>query len=221
MLKAINIDFYIDGYNVSHINCLDLVTAGAAGFYKRENYFLYCFYRSLMGQWVDGLNLNFIQMKNHLLLKLGLALEPRRVTNARQLVQSVKQLIEAQTPPILLVEYNKLFYDIHYHDNNYKGNHAILVSGFDTQAPVIAIREFVHIRNFVRKLTRADIFGILNLDEHLLADIWQKSNRSFGKIHSEHYNTIYCIKRIASPLINNYRDLSMIFSIITIRITTN
>ncbi len=207
MLKTINIDFYIDGYNVSHINCLDLVTAAASGFCKRENYFLYCFYRSLMSHWANVRDLKFLQQQNQILHKLGLAIEPQQVTDNHQLIQSIRQLIEDQTPPILLVKYNKLFYDVHYHDPNYQGDHAILVSGFDTQAPVIAIREFVHIRNFIRKLTRADVFGILNLDEQLLADIWEKSNQSFGKTDSEHYNTIYCIKRTASPLINNYQDL--------------
>ena len=209
MLKSLAIDTYLNGYNVSQVNCQDLMIAGATGYFDYHNYFYYALYRTFYYNWqeINKNNQDFCSSRNEMLKKLGLELKSVSVTNSRQLLTTVKQLLDGSHPVLMVVRYDCLFYDVHYLDPTTHHDHCFLVSDYYSNKPILTIREWAHIKNTIRPLTNADPLSHFNITETILTDIWENSNLRFRKEHSEHFQRIYFLEKTTQPQIDSYCQL--------------
>lgn len=202
MFESLNVDTYINGYNISHISCVDIPIAGASGYFNYDNYFFYCFYYSFFNNWTKIDTKQFLEFKNLILEKLGLEMRPNSVKNRSELIGTVKNQLKDKCPLIMIAKYKDLFYD-----KGSNSDHGILITGYDSIKSSIIIRDFVHIREAISPVIRADILCKLQLSEDIFSTTWEEVNTSFKKDKSINFNTIYSVHKRSEPLISTYGDI--------------
>ena len=207
MLKSLKFDIYKNGYNASKINCIDIPIAGASGYYNYENYFYYCFYYSMFTNWTNIKNDHWLTLRNEILKKIGLTLVVNKINAPSQLIPSIKSHIDNMQPLILIAKYNSLFYSGSYLNMADKGSHGIIISGYDTERPLIIVRESVHIDNDLFSTVKVEALAKFQITDDILLDIWNKTNTSYREENSPFYNTLYSIEKTGEPCINNYKEL--------------
>ena len=194
MLKSLDISVYQDGYNISQIDCINLPIAGAAGAFKLEYYYYFCFYQCLLDNWTDISGESIIATKSLIFERLGLSLKLEKATSARELVKIIKNSIDKQHPVFLIVKYNTLFYYKEYRNAKYQSNHTLLISGYDAEKGIFIIREFSHIRQAIWPTISADILCELRLTEEMLIEIWENSNKVFKKEDQALYQSLFVVE---------------------------
>ena len=202
MLKSIEIDVYSNGFNASKINCIDIPIAGATGCYNYENYFYYCFYYSMFLNWTDMENEDWLSFRNEILKRLGLRMIANRIDDFSQLISTIKFHIDNLHPLILIARYNSLFYYNSYLKMDYKASHGIIISGYETDKPIIVIRESVHIDKEIFNFLKVQSLSKFLLTENMLKDMWNITNISYKEENNPNYNIIYNIEKIEQPHIS-------------------
>ncbi len=206
MLKSLNMDLYLEGFNVSQINCIDLMVAGAAGCYNYENYYFYSFYYAYYLNWFhENKNLQN-SIRKVVLNKLGLYEKPNFV-NTENLISFIKMCIDQKKPVLLPAKYSALFYDEHYLEDNYNLDHIFLVTDYYMHKPIMKIRDFIHVREAIRPLCSADVFARINLKEDMILEIYEKSNLCFKIENSINFKKVYTIEKTHESHINSYKAI--------------
>ncbi len=194
MKKTLAIDNYLNGYNVSQLDCLDLALAGAAGSYHYDYYHYYCFYYSFYHNWTPVRVGQPFEVQNRILGKLGLVLKDYPIASAGELIAAVRSHLDRDRPVIVIVKYNTLFYDSHYQDPKYQGSHGLLISGYDDEKSLVYVREFIHVRSLVRALTMADALAELPLPYTVLGEAWEQSNAAFQSRQPMYHNRLFAVE---------------------------
>lgn len=209
MLKSLDIDLYLDGYNFEQINCVDLPIAASAGYYNNKNYFYYCFYCAFYNNWEMDNNKNVQPLSNVILRKLGLRMSPCKIEDNNKLLSFIKESIDSQIPILFLANYKSLFYY-----NNYKvenGTHGIIISGYDMDRSLILIRDSKVVDRMenplIDALLKADPFYKLQLTEYMFTNIWLESNEIYKENNKSIYNTIFRIEKIDEAKILSFYDV--------------
>lgn len=213
MQKSLDIGYYQDGYSAAeHINCIDIPVAATAGYYNYDNYYYYLFLCTAMLNWGKQSD-NWLDSRNLLLKKLGLMMKPYVIENESELKSVIYQEINESKPILMIVKYKSLFYFSGYMEENAytKGNHALIISGYNSDKSTIFIRDTIVVNryecSFINSLVRGDALYQLYITNNSLDDIWERSNSTFFKENSNHYKKIYAIERVGTPVITNYTDL--------------
>ena len=201
MHKKLDIPLYVDGYNVTMINCIDLPIAASAGYFNSDNYYYYAFYISFLNNFDD--TSNFSDIRDVVLEKLGLNIKKYTLNTPEEMLPLIKDNINKEQPVLLMVKYKALFYDSRYLLPN-TGNHCFIVSDYNSERSIWGIRE--------SSLTYGGVFKSnpmlrLQLTDKMLYDIWNLSNEDFIKENSHNQNCIYCIEKSSTSHINSYKDL--------------
>lgn len=192
-MKEILLDYYIDGFNVEQVNCLDLSIAGACGCYNKEFYFYYLFLLSIQDNWIGKTDTNKI------LQKIGLTSYQHHVISEKELLDNIYSAINLKKPVLLPVKYNKLFFDAKYNRNN-NTMHLLLITGYDKENELIKVRDFLFARNLVQAILnkKVDVLADLTITTKQLCDIY---------FESEEKNIMLIIQRIGNSVITSYNEL--------------
>lgn len=209
MKKNLHIDLYADGFDATHLNCVDLPIAGATGYYNYENYFYYCFCHCMSSNWNNTQNTDWFSSRNELLGKLGLCIKPIAVDGPSSLISAIKAQIDSQHPLLMLCKYYTLFYHVGYLDDEFLHiGHGIVINGYDAEKSLISVKEYSHIETDIKAIVKSYLLFDLPLTEDLLKDIWVKSNEIFKQEYDNStYATIYSIEKMGEPQITSYSDL--------------
>lgn len=218
MGNYLDIDLYFDGFNVGQVNCIDLPIAGAAGLYRRENYFYHCFYFGLFVNWTDINETEFYEFRNDILAKLGLTIHRHKIETSQELFTLIRTSIDHNIPVVFYSRYKYLFYSIFYMDDNVihsRTEHGLLATGYDAERSIFQLRDIKVLDSEsnpgIEKFYQADPLYKLQLTERMVDEIWTPSNDSFRDdtsfMRNTYHNTALTIERSGEPLINNYRDI--------------
>jgi len=208
MKKRLEINLYADGFDATHLNCIDLPIAGALGYYDYNNYYYYCFYHCILNNWSKAENKDWLALRNNILQKLGLTLYPITIKDPSSFIPIIKSEIDKQHPLLMLVKYFYLFYHVGYLDDEYRHiSHGIIINGYESEKSLVSIKEYAHIENDLKSLTKSYLLCDLVLTENIIQDVWTKSNTIFNQENTNNFNTLYSIQSIGKPQIKNYEDL--------------
>ena len=199
-MKSLKIDCYIDGYNASHLNCSDVPVAGATGYYNYDDYYFYCFYYCYFHNWGNVNTDSYIDFRNEILKKVGLAMMLQPIKDDYELISLIKQNIDNSHPVVMLPNYNALFYSNDYLSKN-KASHGIVISDYDKDRSIVIIRDDIHIRSISGNPTTIQRKGQallkMQITEDMLKNIWKMSDNS----------NIYSIISIGEAKVKKYIDL--------------
>jgi hypothetical protein len=200
LIKSLEIDLFIDGYNVDEISCIDLPIAGAASFYNKENYYKYCFYTSFFLNWLDANKLERFELRNIVLKKMGLTINRNAISSSGELIPFIRKSIDNQIPVILTANYGSLYYTYDYLiDTSYNLDHAFIISGYDADKSILIIRDIKAVdRNSnpeIENIIRADPLYKMYLSESILLKIWEDINSFFKNNYPEYVDNVFTVER--------------------------
>ncbi|MCG8540896.1 MAG: hypothetical protein MJA82_13295 [Clostridia bacterium] len=209
MWKRLEIDCFSNCYSVEEINCIDQPIAGAASYFNHENFYYYCFYYSLLSNWL--IEFDFLTLRNLIFKKLGLELKVHQIEESSNFIPFVKSLLDKKKPVLMVPKRRTLVYDFLFGDQNIKSLHGFLVMEYNTKNPVLVIRDVAHVEssNAPYGGTGYGLFKLC-LKEDLVLDIWNKSNeiyKNYKEKNNDFYKKIFSIEKTGKSHINNYIDL--------------
>lgn len=210
MLKRIEIDSYMDGYNFSQIDCFNIPIAAITGFFNYNNYFYYCFYITVLLNWGDKKNKDFIDGRNEILGKLGIKMTEHKIVHDSELIPFIKNSIDKSIPLFLISDYTSLFYTSAYlRDDSSK--HGIIISGYDSNKQIIAFNETktvdLQIHTETKKYFNGNPLFIMLLKEEQVIEIWNTRNKHFEESSKEMINIIYSFEKYKEAEINCYEEM--------------
>jgi hypothetical protein len=224
MYKKLEIDWHPKGYHGSfHLNCIDICIAASAGYFCSDYYYYYCLYWWVYIYW----NYETKNYSKSILNKLGLSIEYIEPVDGTDLLCLIKKSIDEQRPIIMLPSYTALFYCETYlmeFDDYLDQPHAIIISGYDTERPVILIRESMllefsnldEFKKFIKPVISGAPFMKLQITDNMLCDIWSKSRvKTIIVLSKTHDGIIKNINDILCDIIsNNFEKKSNILEIV-------
>ena len=211
-MKALDFDYYSNGFSLESINCIDMPIAGALGYYCHEYYYYYCFYYSLYNNWREKANIedkdhHWLWLRNRIVGKLGLALTPHVIKKDSDIISFIKTSIDNGKPVILLLKYNACFYSPWYMNSKNESVHSVIVSEYDTENSTITIRDQSFVGGDYFQYLKAQPLYKLQLTEEMIAEMWRKSNAKMKAENNQFYKTAFTLDRKGPPAINSYYDL--------------
>lgn len=186
MKNNIDLDFFYDGFDAKRVNCIHNPIAAIAGYYNRNNYFFYCYLYCLLNYW-ENKDDDFLSISNKVLSFMGLKLESIEFENDEDALKSISDKVLDGDPILLICKYNSLFYNDYYGNDNFKLDHGIVVSGYNSENNTFIINEASLLRNVMLKSNNSDIYFPLQITSTSLKEIFIKSNEQF-------INDDYCSK---------------------------
>ena len=192
MKNNIDIDFFYDGFDVKRINCIHNPIAAIAGYYDRINYFFYCYLYCLFNYW-ENTDDDYLFFSNKVLSIMGLKLKSIKFENDEDVLKSISDKVLNGDPILLICKYNSLFYNNYYGNDNYKLDHGLVVSGYNSDNKTFIINESSLLRNVMLKSENSDIFFPLQITSTSLKEIIIKSNKQF-------INDDYCTKNFMNRI---------------------
>lgn len=106
MKKVLNIEYYSDGIDETQFTCTEIPVAASCGYYYKDYYYYYLFMRTFYANWKKKDENNY-KWKN-LFKALGLSYEAVDVKDEKELITTIINLIENQTPVLVPVSYYDL-----------------------------------------------------------------------------------------------------------------
>lgn len=218
MLKKLNIDLYLDGYNYAQVNCVELPIAAACGSYNKNNYFYYSFYYSLYNNYG-----NEVIHTDRILNNIGLKLVAHTVHKKDQLLNLIFEKIDLNIPIVFISKYSELFWCKSFVMAPLK--HAFLINGYWKEENIIIVRDSFIVNKFSNKgiddLIKASPMYEFSITEDMVSDIFEK-NLEIGEneslysveIFEEHFtfNMIDMIKDSIEFLKQNNDSLTFIIN---------
>lgn len=208
-VQELNIDVYADGYSTLHTNCFDISLAGGTGLYRCSNYFDYLFLIAVNSNWASDdavLPTDFYQFRVPIFKRLGLNFSESTVRDSNDLVLQATDRLANQCPCLVFLKYNACFYNEFYKEAPV--NHTLLLSGFDNSKETITTREFIHIRECISTLTRADMLCKLKLTYPIFQNMWELSNVQYAETEPEYANKLYWLEADKQQPINPINPIS-------------
>lgn len=210
MLKKLEINSYMNGYNWGQINCIDIPIAGAAGFFNYDNYFFYSFYISTFLNWGDMKSKDFLEYRNEILIKLGLKMNAHEIKDSSELITFIKTSINNFYPLFLIADYASLFYTSDYlYDNPLM--HGTIISGYDSSKNIVVFNETktvdLNLHPEINKYINGNPLFIMLFKEEQVIEIWNNRNKHFGKNIKEMVNIIYSVEKDKEAEIKSYEEM--------------
>ena len=171
------ISVYANGYSVKHIDCRDIAYAGAASVYKKDGYFQFAFYRSVFSNW-SALQ-NDQDIVTAALQEVGLIDQIEKPNRFDELMNLLRSHLSGGEPCMVKVRDRCCFYCEKYLEQH-NALHFVLVSGIDDEKGTITLREYMHVRQDISEITRADLLCKLTITIDMFKDIWEKSRETFS-----------------------------------------
>ncbi|OPZ90961.1 MAG: hypothetical protein BWY74_02129 [Firmicutes bacterium ADurb.Bin419] len=208
MFRCLEIDAYKEGFNVSHIDCIDLPIAGTTGYYNYDNYYFYCFYICFLNNWTDIETTDRFFVCSHIMSKLGLKMNILKAQSSSEFIRLVKNSIENLQPVMSIVYYKHLFYDKNYMDEDTGDDlHGLLINEYNSDTSVIGIRDCTIVRDHKPVGTDADVLFKLRLTEEMLANIWEHSSVEIKKEKIYSDNSFFSVEKTSAPIITSFMEL--------------
>lgn len=168
---------YANGYSVKHIDCRDIAYAGAASVYEKEGYFQFAFYRSVFSNWsAQQTNQDIVTAA---LREIGLIDQIEEPNGFNELMELLRVHLGNGEPCIVIVRDRCCFYCEKYLEQH-NALHFVLVSGIDDEKKTITLREYMHVRQDISEITRADLLCKLTITVDMFKNIWEKSRETFS-----------------------------------------
>lgn len=195
MRKNLDINLYKDGFNAKQLNCVQNPIAAASGYYEVNNYYYYSFLYSLFN-FFEGIEDDFENFPKKFLPVMGLEFNTFEFSDETSLFANIESEINNNSPVILIVKYNCLFYNMYYKNNNFNLIHGLIVSGYDDEKRVFTINDASLLRNLFIHEENSDIYFPLQIKYSDLSDIVMSSNEAYlheNYLYRNFHNKIFSI----------------------------
>lgn len=142
MKKELQLDDYFDGYRSNKLNCIDIPLAACAGYFNRDNYFLYCMLFPIYTNWLCSYNEPWINIRNGILAYLGI-----NIIEIARNDKEIRSSIASGSPLLCIQKYGSLPYSKHYTTGKY--DHGIVICGYDANNSTYIIRDREIMRSYI------------------------------------------------------------------------
>lgn len=196
MKKILNIEYYSDGIDETQFTCTEIPIAASCGYYYKDYYYYYLFMRTFYANWKKKDENNY-KWKN-LFKALGLSYEAVDVKDEKELITTIINLIENQTPVLVPVSYYDLPFSERYRDNKNinKGMHYILVNGYDSEKHILYTRMSPHVYSDAVLNNNTGLYTY-RMKETMLQEIWNDSNNGYFKSEPRWRNKVFNITSLS------------------------
>ena len=188
MIKELKLDYNQDGYDIMHTSCIDNALASAAGYYKRDLYFMYCFYFCVEHNWGDISSKDVFVISQKILNTLGLRIYAIPVESHPDFIRMVKPYISRGTPLVFFPQKKACFFSSDY-KTGMGGIQAELITGYDDNRSLVVIRDAL-LDPAAFSDSRGAGLSRLQLPAQFIEKIYLDTLASYSEHHSERRNRL-------------------------------
>lgn len=135
MLKRLNSEYFVDGYNVATGgSCLDMVIAGALGSIHKISYYEYLFSLSFYSNW-GNIDDDWYKFRKELISKMNYEFLLEKFDTWDETLKYIIKCIDSGVYVLMPVTYDALFYNL----NPTSASHFILIVGYDEEKDILLI----------------------------------------------------------------------------------